>query len=214
MMVTDPDYWHEIYQPSGAANLLFQLEAAEAQKVKDGESGIDKYLYRSGELQSNYLNKIKQFSNLQLNEAQIIHLHARVQGIPKLTAPVFEPQDRDGKDTIYGFDTEQFTPDEIEDFMIRTKTARISNMHGTADLYSAWYHGVAEKTFQKMSWGPPDWSSGPEGYSNSLSFKICTNCPLQGGVCSKNTRVRMVSLARMHLRREPSIREQVTPSQR
>jgi hypothetical protein len=159
---------------SCAANLLFQLEAAEAQKVKNRESGIDKYLYRSGELQRTYLNKIKQFSDLRLNEAQIIHLHGRVQGIPKLTSPVFEPHTPDVKDIIYGFDAEQCTPDEIEDFKMRTKTARISNMHGTADPYETWYNGVAEKTYKKMFWGPPDWSSAPEGDNNSLSFKICT----------------------------------------
>ena len=32
-----------------------------------------------------------------------------------------------------------------------------------------------------MSWGPPDWSSAPEGYSNSLSFKICTKLPTPEG---------------------------------
>ena len=180
MMVADPDYWYDIYQPlaSCAANLLFRLEA---KKVKDGESGIDKYLYRSGELQCNYLNKIKEFSDLRLNEDRIIHLHARVQGIPKTTAPVFEPQQGEGTDTIYGFGAGKCTNDEIKDFMVRTKTARVSNMHGTADPYSAWYNGVAEKTFQKMLWGPPDWSLAQEGYSNSRNFKNCTKLPTPEG---------------------------------
>ena len=32
MIITDPDYWYGIYQPSCAAILLFQLEVAEAKE--------------------------------------------------------------------------------------------------------------------------------------------------------------------------------------
>ncbi len=63
---TDSGYWYSIYKPNCAAHLLFQLEVAEAQKVKAEVMGMDKYLHHVGELRRNYLNMIKDFNESML----------------------------------------------------------------------------------------------------------------------------------------------------
>ena len=85
-MATDPDYWYKIFKESCNVKLStfsvapgpsVQLEIDEIKKVKEGTIGLDQYLYRSGELHRNYLNKMKEFYNPWMCSHQIIHLHAR-----------------------------------------------------------------------------------------------------------------------------------------
>ena len=90
-MATDSGYWYSIYKLNCSATLLFQLDVAEAQKVKEGVMHMDnlKCLFSLGELHRHYLNRIKEFYESMLDEKQIVHLHARVKRIPYLIDSIF-----------------------------------------------------------------------------------------------------------------------------
>ena len=106
----------------------------------------------------------------------------------------------------------EVTHDETQDFIGRTRNSRIHHLHGTADPYSAWYNGVAEKSSKKMFWDPRTGARRRRGTATHRISRSAPSCPLLRGIYSKNLMVIMVSLVRVYLRRESSIWEQTSPS--
>ena len=139
-------------------------------------------LVSMGELRRNYYNKVKEFYHPWMCSHQIIHLHARVNGIPNVTHEIFEEQKGIQKRNIY-FDEQGIpcTPEEVSAVQQRIYDAQQS---GPYPIYGNSEDSGSDG--KRVYWGTPDWGSAQEGDQNSDSkgegnFKVITKLPTPEG---------------------------------